>query len=85
MPEPSRKLRVFPCHTSQDKPIVREIYMRLLKYYHVEPWLNEKKILPGQDWELEIRKAIRESDLVITCLSNNAITKEGFIQKEIRQ
>ena len=23
-------------------------------------WLDKKKLLPGQDWELEIRKAVRE-------------------------
>ena len=28
MTEP-RKLRVFPCHSSQDKPVVRELYQRL--------------------------------------------------------
>lgn len=30
-----RKLRVFLCHTSQDKPIVRELYRRLL----AEGWI----------------------------------------------
>jgi hypothetical protein len=28
-----------------------------------------KKLLPGQDWKLEIRKAVRESDVVVVCLS----------------
>ena len=30
MPAADRKLRVFLCHASQDKPIVRELYQRLL-------------------------------------------------------
>jgi hypothetical protein len=29
MPTADRKLRVFLCHSSQDKPIVRELYQRL--------------------------------------------------------
>jgi len=35
MPE-SRKLRVFLCHASQDKPIVRELYQRLT----AEGWMK---------------------------------------------
>lgn len=30
MPIPDHKLRVFLCHASQDKPVVRELYQRLL-------------------------------------------------------
>ena len=26
----------------------------------VDAWLDKAKLLPGQDWELEIRKAVRE-------------------------
>ena len=47
MPE-SRKLRVFLCHASQDKPIVRELYQRLLAEGWIDPWLDEKKLLFGQ-------------------------------------
>jgi len=63
MPEP-RKLRVFLCHSSQDKPAVRELYQRL----NAEGWIdlrlassplgNEEKLYPGQDWDLEIEKAV---------------------------
>lgn len=50
----------------------------------VSPWLDKANILPGQEWELEIRKAVSDSDAVIVCLSRSAVSKEGFIQKEIR-
>ena len=40
--------------------------------------------MPGQDWQLEIPKAVRSSDAVIICLSRRAITKAGDVQKEIR-
>ncbi len=32
-----RKLRVFLCHASQDKPVVRELYQRLLAEEQVDP------------------------------------------------
>jgi len=40
--------------------------------------------LPGQEWEVEIAKAVQTSDVVIVCLSHKAINKSGFVQKEIR-
>ena len=66
MPTTDRKLRVFPSagsghrlyHASQDKPIVRELYQRLLAEGWIDPWLDEENLLPGQDWEMEIEKAI---------------------------
>lgn len=83
MPEP-RKLRVFLCHTSQDKPVVRELYQRLQAEGWVEPWLDEEKLLPGQDWDMEIEKAVEKADVVLVCLSSRSVTKEGYIQREIK-
>ena len=81
----TRKLRVFLCHSSQDKPIVRQLYQRLNAEGWIDPWLDEEKLLPGQDWDLEIEKAIETADAVIVCLSNNSVTKEGVVQKEIKR
>ena len=78
-----RRLRVFLCHSSGDKPIVRELYRRL-RDDGIDPWLDEEDILPGQDWALEIPKAVRASDVVIICLSRVATTKAGYVQKEIK-
>lgn len=51
---PDRKLRVFLCHSSQDKPIVRELYQRLIAEGWFDLWLDEEKLLPGHNWNLEI-------------------------------
>jgi hypothetical protein len=80
--QPSR-LRAFLCHSSSDKPTVRTLYRRL-RDDNVEPWLDEEEILPGQDWDREIRKAIRACDVVLVCLSKNSVSKVGYIQKEIK-
>ncbi len=81
---PDRKLRVFLCHASQDKPIVRELYQRLLAEGWIDPWLDEKELIPGQDWGMEIEKAVESSDAVIVCLSNTSIAKSGYVQRELR-
>ncbi len=39
-----RKLRVFLCHSSQDKPIVRELYQRLNAEGWIDPWLDEENL-----------------------------------------
>jgi hypothetical protein len=80
-----RTLRVFLCHASQDKPLVRDLYRRLWAESWVEPWLDEEKLLPGQDWDLEIEKAVEASDVVIICVSGRSVTKEGYVQKELRK
>ncbi len=80
-----RLLRVFLYHASQDKPIVRALYQRLKAERWITPWLYENKLLPGQDWDLEIKKAVESADVVIVCLSNLSINKDGYVQEEIRR
>ncbi len=77
-----RKLKVFLCHSSGDKPAVRDLYKRL-QADRFDPWLDEEDILPGHEWENEIRKAVRATEAIIVCLSQSSISKEGFVQKEI--
>ena len=78
------KLSVFLCHASQDSPVVDHLYNRLLAEDWIDPWLDREKLLPGQDWNMEIEKAVETADAVIVCLSNNSITKTGYVQKELR-
>lgn len=80
----NHKLRVFLCHASQDKSAVRDLYQRLKTESWLDPWLDEENILPGQDWNLEIEQAVETADAVIVFLSNNSVSKEGFIQRELR-
>ncbi|MBC2709137.1 MAG: TIR domain-containing protein [ANME-2 cluster archaeon] len=76
-------LRIFLCHSSGDKPEVRNLYQRLSSD-GFDPWLDEEKLLPGQEWQLEIAKAVQTSDVVIVCLSHKAINKAGYVHKEIK-
>ena len=82
MPEPKRPLKVFLCHAHADRDPVRGLYARLTKD-GVDAWLDKAKLLPGQDWELEIRRAVREADVVVVCLSKQ-FNQAGFQQKEVR-
>jgi len=67
MTEEKRPLKVFPstssghrlCHAHADRDPVRGLPEggRLTKD-GVDAWFDKAKLLPGQDWELEIRKAV---------------------------
>lgn len=81
--QPKDLLSIFLCHSSGDKPAVRELYDRLSKGGFA-PWFDAVKLLPSQDWRTEIGKAVRKSDVVLVCLSNHSLVKEGFVQKEIK-
>jgi transcriptional regulator with XRE-family HTH domain len=78
-----RRLKVFLCHSSGDKGTVRVLYQRLKREPGIKPWLDEVDLLPGQNWDAEIRKAVRTSDIVVVCLSQDSITKAGYVQREI--
>src|SRR5205809_8111890 len=66
--EKERRLKVFICHSSGDKIAVRDLYQHL-KTSNVDPWLDEENLLAGQNWEYEIRQAVRATDVVLVCLS----------------
>ena len=82
MTESKRPLKVFLCHAHADRDAVKALYTRLTND-GVDAWLDKEKLLPGQDWELEIRKAVREADVVVVCLSTQ-FNQAGFRQKEVR-
>jgi hypothetical protein len=75
-------LRVFLSYASEDLLTVRRLYERL-RGHGVDPWLDERHILPGQDWHDRITQAIRDADVVIVCLSQSSLSKTGYVQREI--
>ena len=78
-----QSIQIFLAHASEDKKEVRKLYELLLQRgYH--PWLDEKDLMPGQNWRTEIPKAIKNSDFVILCLSNTSVQKQGYLQREFR-
>lgn len=84
MSETKHPLKVFLCHASLDKAAVRELYFALKTEVWIDPWLDKAKILPGQNWRTVIERAVEESDVVLVCLSTQSVSKEGFVQRELK-
>jgi hypothetical protein len=55
-----------------------------LKADGFDPWLDEERVLAGQDWSFEITTAVRSSDVVIVFLSCGSVSKAGYFQKETK-
>lgn len=79
-----RRLRVFLCYAHSDKELVHKLYTRIAKKAGIEVWLDQEKLLPGQDWEHEIRKALLESDVIVVCLSRQFNRLGGYRYKELK-
>ena len=78
-----RRLRVFLCHAAGDKPLVRTLYHRL-RADRFEPWLDEEARLAGPNWDYEIRRAVRASDVILVCLSRGSVPNAGHLHKELK-
>lgn len=74
---------VFLAHASEDKPFVRRLYSSLQEN-GLTPWLDEEDLEPGVKWDDVIVEAIKKSRFFVACLSKNSITKDGYVQKELR-
>ncbi len=79
-----KKLLVFISHASEDNSAAKRLTKRL-KDDGFAPWLDLERLLPGQDWNLEIEKAMRESEVILLCFSKESVAKESYIQKEYKR
>ena len=75
--------KIFISYARDDQQAVRPIYDEL-KSAGYSPWLDVEDILPGENWQRAINKAIEEADIFLAILSENSVNKRGVIQKEIR-
>lgn len=78
------KPKIFISYAREDVEPVTQLYDKLTAA-GFEPWLDMKNLVGGEQWEHAIKKAIRQSDFFLACLSGCSVTKRGFLQKEIRE
>jgi WD40 repeat protein len=78
------KIRVFINYAREDLASARRLHADLLQH-GIDPWLDVVNLKPGQVWELETRKAIREANFVIMLISSKSVEKRGFVNAEIRE
>lgn len=79
-----KQLLVFISHASEDNAAAKRLAKRLQED-GFDPWLDLDRLLPGQDWNFEIEKALRASDAILLCFSAVSVAKEGYIQREYKR
>jgi len=75
---------IFISYATEDYLRVADL-VRKLNDAGFSTWLDKADLKPGQQWELEIERAIRDCRIFIACLSNSAINKRGHVQSELKQ
>ena len=75
--------QVFISYAREDITSAEKIY-HYLKKEGIKSWMDVFDIKPGQNWELEIYNAIRNSSFFLALLSSHSISKKGYIQKELK-
>jgi hypothetical protein len=81
--QPHTAPKVFLAYVREDLGAVQRIY-RALRRRGFDPWLDRKKLLPGQDWPRAIQRAIEVADFFVACFSSRAVRKRGEFHSELR-
>ena len=81
--EPHTLPKVFIAHVSEDAGPASRIY-DALEAAGFSPWMDSRKLLPGQNWPRAIESAIETSDFFLACFSENSVNKWGGFQAELR-
>jgi len=79
-----KRPKVFISYSRSDNSFATDIYWFLRKN-GCDPWMDIYDLVPGQDWELEIHNNIKTADFFIACLSENSVSKRGYVQKELKE
>ena len=73
--------RVFVAYALEDAKFADRIFANLEARGYA-PWLDRRKLLPGQNWPRRIQEAIESADFFIGCFSRNSVNKRGGFQAE---
>jgi hypothetical protein len=80
---PALRPKVFLAYVQEDAAAAERLYHDLRRH-GLDPWLDRKKLLPGQNWPRSIERAIELADYFLACLSRRAVLKRGCFQSELR-
>lgn len=74
---------IFISYAKEDANIAKQVY-DFFDANGYKPWMDKDKLLPGQNWELEIHKALRNANFIILILSPISVQKRGYVQREFK-
>jgi hypothetical protein len=79
-------LRLFLSYAREDLEFALRLRNELAQHPELDPWIDVIGLLPGcSDWESTILNRIDNSDFFIVLLSTRSVSKDGFLQAEMRE
>ena len=75
--------RVFIAYVEEDYHQAERLFDELTAH-GFNPWIDRKKLLPGQNWPRSIERAIEIADFFLACFSQRGTGKRGHFQAELR-
>ena len=73
--------RVFIAYAVEERKIAERL-AEGLERAGFDPWLDRRKLLPGQNWRRAIAHAIEVAEYFVACFSRHSIAKRGGFQRE---
>lgn len=78
-------MKVFFSHASEDKSLVEQVFLRVVKRFpNIKGWLDKYEILGGDDLIETVYSGIQTSDKFLIFLSPNSIDKP-WVRTELRK
>ena len=74
--EAQEKTRVFIAYVVEDAAMAERLFDDLAAR-GFDPWMDRRKLLPGQNWPRAIEQAISVADFFVACFSRKAVLKRG--------
>ncbi|KPA15648.1 Toll-Interleukin receptor domain protein, partial [Candidatus Magnetomorum sp. HK-1] len=76
-------MKVFISYAREDYSIAKRIYDDLTSK-GISCWMDKENLLIGQNWLVEISRAIENCSHFLSLISNNALSRRGFVHKEVK-
>ena len=75
--------RVFIAYVMEDA-LLAGLLCSQLEQAGFDPWMDQRKLRPGENWLRAIDGAIEDSRFFIACLSSRSVDKRSRFQAELR-
>jgi hypothetical protein len=74
---------IFVSYASPDRERVA-FYHDALKSKGFDVWMDVARLKAGQNWDFEIQRALNRATLILVFVSNNSVSRRGYVQREIK-
>ena len=84
---PVKPLRVFVSYSREDKEYCQSL-LKYLKLFEKEGLINvwwDGEIIPGTEWDIEIKNRVNEADIIILLISNAFLVSDYIDRVELKE